>query len=611
MRRLRWTRWPSSCSASSMKTRERQREEAAEPSREVRLRGLAVSPGVAVGSIHLRDAGAVPVPEYLIAASQVPREITRFATAVKAAEKQLAKLREKAASVHGASAEELFFLLEAHSQMLRSGQLREGVERRVREERRNAESALASEIEQILSVFDAIDDPYLRTRGDEVRQVGQRILRHLTDRAYQGFGRLARNSLVMAEEVTPADTALMDPKRVIGFASVLGGAEGHTAVMARSLGLPAVLGVAELLRHARSGDMAIVDGDEGLVIIDPRRETLDFYRRRRASQLRSNRSLQRLRDVPAVTRDGVPVSLQANVELPSDVEQCVAAGAEGVGLLRTEYLFMNREDLPDEEEQIASIRHILNGLPEGRVTVRTLDVGGEKIASALGHHLAEAANPALGLRAVRLSLRVPELLESQLSAALRANEEGRLRILLPMIVNVEEIRLVRRKMKEVARKLASQGFSLPHSLPPLGIMIEVPGAALAADQLAEEADFFAIGTNDLIMYTLAIDRSDERVAYLYDPLHPAVLRLIHFAVDAARRRNRPVSVCGEMAGDARFLPFFLGLGIRELSMRPTALPRIKQRLLRLEAAACEELTSRMLSQSDAQEIRRLLDAFNG
>lgn len=603
---------PLSYSAGSMKTEgPSTKQETAETSPEVRLKGLAVSPGVGIGTLHLRDGGSVPVPEYLISASQVPREINRFISAVNAAEKQLAKLRDKAASVHGASAEELFFLLEAHSQMLRSSQLREGVERRVREERSNAEAALAAEIDQILSVFEGIDDPYLRSRGDEVRQVGQRILRHLTDHAYQGFSRLSRNSVVIAEEVTPADAALMNPKRIVGFATVLGGAEGHTAVMARSLGLPAVLGVAELLRHGRSGATVIIDGNEGLVIIDPVADTLAHYRRRRASQLRSHRSLQRLRDLPAVTRDGVRVSLQANIELPTDIEQCVAAGAEGVGLLRTEYLFMNREDLPGEEEQVASIRQVLSGLPEGQVTVRTLDVGGEKIASALGHHITEAANPALGLRAVRLSLRVPELLEAQLSAALRADTAGRLRILLPMIVNVEEIRRVRETMAKVARRLQAQGVRVPDPLPPLGIMIEVPGAALAADALAEEADFFALGTNDLIMYTLAIDRSDERVAYLYDPLHPAVLRLIHFAVDSALRKDKPISVCGEMAGDSRFLPFFLGLGIRELSMRPTALPRVKQRLRRLEATACRVLTEKILAQSNPEEIKRLLDEFNG
>jgi len=599
------------CSASSMKIEDKSEERPTETSQEVRLTGLGVSPGVGIGSLHLRDGGNVPYPEYLISASQVPHEIDRFISAVNAAEKQLSKLREKAASVHGASAEELFFLLEAHSHMLRSSQLREGVERRVREERRNAEAALAAEIDQILAVFEGIDDPYLRSRGDEVRQVGQRILRHLTDHAYQGFSRLSRNSVVLAEEVTPADAALMDPKRIVGFATVLGGAEGHTAVMARSLGLPAVLGVAELLRYGRSGAIAVIDGNEGLVIIDPAPDTLAHYRRRRAAQLRSNRSLQRLRDLPAVTKDGVRVSLQANIELPSDIEQCRVAGAEGVGLLRTEYLFMNRQDLPDEEEQIASIREVLEGLPSGEVTVRTLDVGGEKIASALGRHIAEAANPALGLRAVRLSLRVPELLETQLSAALRADGGGRLRILLPMIVNVEEIRLVRQMMIKVARRLRLQGVEVPDPLPPLGVMIEVPGAALAADALAEEADFFALGTNDLIMYTLAIDRSDERVAYLYDPLHPAVLRLIHFAVQAALRRGKPVSVCGEMAGDPRFLPFFLGLGIRELSMRPMALPRIKQRLRRLEARACEKLAQEMLTHSDGEQIKQLLDEFNG
>ncbi|WP_366556633.1 phosphoenolpyruvate--protein phosphotransferase [Aquibaculum sediminis] len=579
------------------------------PRGETRLQGLAVAPGIGIGTAHLRDGSRIPVPEYLISAAQVPKEISRFTVAVQAAERQISKLRSKAGSTHGASAEELTYLLEAHAQMLRSGQLREGVERRVRDERRNAEAALAIEIDQIVGFFEAMDDSYLRTRGEEVRQVGQRILRHLTDQAYQGFGELGRNSLVFAEEVTPADTALMDPRRVVGFASVLGGAEGHTAIMARSLGIPAVLGVAELLRHARNSAAAIVDGNEGLVILDPTPETLESYRRRRAGQLRSTRALKRLRDLPAVTRDGTRVTLQANLELPSDVEQAVAAGAEGVGLLRSEYLFMNRDDLPEQEEQADSIRHILGGLPEGPVTVRTLDVGGEKLASALGHHLGEATNPALGLRAVRLSLRVPELLETQLAAILQADVGGRLRILLPMIVNVEELRMVRRTLNSVARKLAAQGRPVPHPLPPLGVMIEVPGAALAADALAPEADFFAIGTNDLIMYTLAIDRGDERVAYLYDPLHPAVLRLIHFAVDVALRHGKPVSVCGEMAGDPRYLPLFVGLGVRELSMRPTALPRIKQSLRRLDASACRTLAEAMLREHDRETIQHLLESF--
>lgn len=582
---------------------------------EVRLQGLGVAPGVGIGPVHLRDAGTIAVPEYRVAANAVEREIGRFAKAVSQAERQLAKLRGKAGRVHGASAEELGFLLEAHAQMLRSGQLREGVARRVREQRCNAEAAVAAEIEQILTAFAAMDDPYLRSRGEEVRQVGQRLLRNLTDRGYQGFGPLSRGALIFSEEVTPADTALMDPTTVGGFASVLGGAEGHTAIMARSLGLPAVLGVAELLRRAQGGATAIIDGDEGLVILDPASETLETYRRRRAAQLRATRALTRLRDLPAVTRDGVRIALEANLELPGEVVQAVAAGAEGVGLLRTEFLFMNRDDLPGEAEQTRAVADILAGLPAGGVTVRTLDVGGEKLASALGEHLGEAANPALGLRAIRLSLRVPALLETQLAAILRAGAAegaaGRLRILLPMIGGVGELRTVRRILLKVARRLVAEGAAIADPLPPVGVMIEVPGAALAADALAAEADFFAIGTNDLIMYTLAIDRGDERVAHLYDPLHPAVLRLVHFAVDAALRRGKPVSVCGEMAGDPRYLPLFVGLGVRELSMSPKALPRVKQRLRRLDAVACRALARQMLTQHDREEIGRLLEAFEG
>lgn len=590
---------------------------AAAAATETRLQGLGVSPGVGIGPIYLREPGAVQVPEYQVPAAQAPREIERFAEAVRRAERQLAKLRDKAGAVHGASAEELGFLLEAHAQMLRSRQLSEGVARRIRERRCNAEAAVAAEIEQIVGAFAAIDDPYLRSRGDEVREVGQRLLRNLTARGYQGFAPLPRNSLIFAEEVTPADTALMDPRRIAGFASVLGGAEGHTAIMARALGLPAVLGVAELLRQAHSGAPAIIDGDEGLVVLDPAAATLEAYRRRRAQQLRVTRSLTRLRDLPAVTRDGTRVALQANLELPLEVAQATAAGAEGVGLLRTEFLFMNRDDLPDEAEQTQAIRHILAGLPGGGVTVRTLDVGGEKLASALGAHLGESANPALGLRAIRLSLRVPELLETQLAAILRAGAAapsapgaaGRLRILLPMIVGLDEIRAVRRCLRKVARQLVAAGVEVAQPLPPVGIMIEIPGAALAADALAAEADFFAIGTNDLIMYTLAIDRGDERVAHLYDPLHPAVLRLVHFAVDAALRRGRPVSVCGEMAGDPRYLPLFVGLGVRELSMSPKALPRVKQRLRRLDAAACTRLAREILTRNDRDAIAALLDAF--
>ncbi|SMF62797.1 phosphoenolpyruvate--protein phosphotransferase [Tistlia consotensis] len=573
------------------------------------LQGLGVAPGIAIGAVYLARGAELRVPRYQIPARRAKPEVERYEAAIRQAMRQLDKLRAKAEAFHGASAEELGFLLEAHGQMLRSGRLREGVRRRIVEERNNAEYAVAAEIEAIAEAFGSVEDDYLAARAEEVRQVGHRILRNLTERTFSSFAELPAGSVILAEEVTPADTALMDPHKVGGFASVLGGAEGHTAIMARSLGIPAVLGVAELLAHAAQGAPVIVDGDQGLVVLNPTKRRLESYRKRQLKQHAESRSLGRLRDLPAETLDGCRVRLLANLELPGEVEPSLAAGAEGVGLLRTEFLFMNRDDLPDEDEQAAILTAVVKGMAGRPVTVRTLDVGGEKLATALGAHLGESANPALGLRAIRLSLRVPELLEAQLAAILRAGAHGPVRMLLPMVASVEEVRAVRVILQKVVARLRRRGVAIADPLPPLGAMIEIPGAALAADALIREVDFFAIGTNDLIMYTLAIDRGDERVAHLYDPLHPAVLRLIHFAADAALRAGKPVSVCGEMAGDPRFAGLFVGWGIRELSMRAPAIPQVKRRLRAMDSGGAGRLVATAMLESDRAAVSRLLEAF--
>ncbi|MEX0758425.1 MAG: phosphoenolpyruvate--protein phosphotransferase, partial [Tistlia sp.] len=367
--------------------------------------------------------------------------------------------------------------------------------------------------------------------------------------------------------------------------------------------------VADLLAQAAQGQPVIVDGDQGLVVLSPTKRRLESYRKRLTRQQAENQSLGRLRDLPAETRDGCRMTLQANLELPSEVGPALAAGAEGVGLLRTEFLFMNRDDLPDEDEQTEVLTRVVEGMDGRPVTVRTLDVGGEKLATALGPHLGASANPALGLRAIRLSLRVPELLEAQLAASLRAGVAGPVRILLPMVSSVEEVRAVRAVLQRVEARLRRRGVPIASPTPPLGAMIEIPGAALAADALIREVDFFAIGTNDLIMYTLAIDRGDERVAYLYDPVHPAVLRLIHFAADAALRAGKPVSVCGEMAGDPRYAGLFVGWGIRELSMRAPAIPQVKRRLRAMDCRAASRFVSSVMLESDRAAVTRLLDSF--
>ncbi len=572
--------------------------------------GLAVSPGVAIGPAHLRDSGEIQVLEYKVPVAKVSAEKARFQAAVGRAKRQLAKLKSKAETYHGAAAEELGFLLDAHLQMLGSSRLLSGVEQRIGETRQNAEAAVMAEIAEIAQAFDQMDDAYLQARGEEVREVGLRVVRTLSDQKLTDFSTLPRGSIIVAETITPADTALMDPAQIGGFATVLGGAEGHTAIMARSLGLPAVLGVADLMVGVKTGETMIVDGSSGLVIVNPKDSVLADYQRRRRALERAAKALARLRDVAAETRDGERVFLQANLELPREVGQAVAVGAEGVGLLRTEFMFMNRDDLPDEEEQYRALKEIVEGLAGRTVTVRTLDVGGEKLASALGGTLGEAVNPALGLRAIRLSLTEPKLLETQLSAILRAGAHGRLRILLPMITSVAEVREVRKMLTNLIRRLKRRRVKIADPPPPLGVMIEVPGAALAADSLARVADFFAIGTNDLTMYTLAIDRAEERVAHLYNPLHPAVLRLVQFSIEAALRARIPVSVCGEMAGDPRFTALFLGLGVRELSMTVNSLPRVKSRILSLDLQAATRRVSVIMDQFDTGRIAALLDDFN-
>ena len=577
---------------------------------EQRLPGLAVSPGIAIGPAHIVEGGDLPVAENHVPQGEIDAERHRFAEAVTVSLKQLRKVKAKAAGLPGSAAEEVGYLIDAHLSMLSNSRLVRGVDERITRTRINAERAVQIEIDEIAESFAAMRDPYLAARIEDIRVVGTRLIRNLIKKPYVAYSAVPEGAVILAEELTPADTALIDPERVVGFAAVSGGAESHTAIVARALGLPAVLAVPGLLHRAQAGVTAVIDGIDGYVIINPSAETIREYEARRDAVARERRGLARLRRLPAITRDGVEITLEGNLELPIELQQALANGAMGLGLVRSEFLYMNRDDLPGEEEQYAVFSALVRGMDGKPVTVRTFDLGGDKIARSLSGHGVEPANPALGLRAIRLSLQDRRLLDPQLAAMLRAANDGPLRILLPMISTASEIRRVREAVDQVARRLRRRGVRLPNPLPPLGAMIEVPGAALAADALAAEADFFAIGTNDLIQYTLAIDRSDEQVAHLYNPLHPAVLRLIQFAVEAALRRGMPISVCGEMAGEPRFTPLLLGLGLRNLSMAPRNIPRVKQRIRSLDMVAATRRARAIMDQSDTGRIAALLDDFN-
>ncbi|MDA1089638.1 MAG: phosphoenolpyruvate--protein phosphotransferase [Proteobacteria bacterium] len=580
------------------------------PQKEQHFVGLGVAVGIAIGPAYVRQSGAVDVRERKIAKKAVEAEKKRLDVAVRLARRQIRRLQTRTTAKSGANGEELTFLLDAYLRMLQDSRLVRGAEQRIVDFQINAEAAVKAEIAAIAAVFHAMDDSYIAARIDDIREVGNRLLRNLTKTPVKPFSAVPEGSIIVAEQLTPADTAQLDPTLVAGAAVVGGSAEGHTAIMARALGLPTVLGVAGLTGDVRTGDTIIVDGTAGRVVVNPTQSTIAAFERRRTEHLKQTRLLERLRNLPAVTRDGTEVVLQANVELPIEMAMVTHAGATGIGLLRSEFLFMNREDVPSEDEQVEQLRSVISVMGKRPVTVRTLDVGAEKPVAALLSGIDADAVSNLGLRGIRLSLVQPDILETQFRAILRAANTGNVRILLPMISAVAEVRQARDILKKAAAKLTRRGITVPNPLPALGVMIEVPGAALAADALAQHSDFFSIGSNDLTMYTLAIDRGNEHVAHLFNPLHPGLLRLLQFTADAALRARIPIAICGEMAGDPRYTALLLGLGIRELSMTPSSIPLVKQRIREMDMAAANHRAGVIMDQVDSGRIAMLLDDFN-
>jgi phosphotransferase system enzyme I (PtsI) len=572
--------------------------------------GLGVSPGIGIGKAYVREVGIIAIPEYRIAESDIAQEVKRFRKAVARSRQQIRRMRKKTDTMHDAAGEEMGFLLDAYFQMLKGSRLIRGAEERITNKAMNAEAAVRAEIREITKGFSDMKDPYLAARATDICDVGNRVMRNLTKTPIKPFSSVPAGSIVVAEELTPADTAQLNPKSISGFCTMLGGAEGHTAIMARALGLPAALGAAGLMRGVSSGDTIIVDGNTGIVVINPDEKTLACYIKRKEEHERQIQRLAGLRKRPAITLDGTEIELQANVELPIEADMVRQAGAAGIGLLRSEFMFMNRTDIPSEDEQYDSFRILVEQMKGKPVTIRTLDIGGDKISAAMVNRFGNSVVSALGLRGIRLSLAKPEILETQFRAILRAGAHGPVRILLPMVTNAAEVRKARDIMARAARRLKRRGVPISLPLPPIGVMIEVPGAALAADTLAQAADFFSIGTNDLTMYTLAVDRSDKQVAHIYDSLHPAVLRLIQATGNAALRARIPVAICGEMAGDPRLAALLLGLGFRELSMTASSIPRVKQRIRSLDIIAADHRARVIMDQVDSGRIATLLDDFN-
>lgn len=585
--------------------------------REKCFSGQAVSPGVAIGPLYEVVESALTISRTNLRPEDRSAELLRLDDAVLRSRLQVEKLKSRLAALPDDSEAEIAPLLDVYLHMLAPSRLLRGVKSRIQENGQNAEAAMYDEAEMQagLILAQSGDDKAGRLRrAEEVRELARRLIRNLTRQPFRSFADLPQGCILAAEDLRPAEAALIKPQQFAGIVTSEGGLEGHTAVMLRALGLPTVLGVSGLLGKNRDGSLAIIDGESGEVILNPSKPSLEAARKKLSVQHRQRRALAMLQNLPAQTRCGTLIDLQANLELPFELNMIAGSGAHGIGLVRSEFMFMNREHLPDENTLTQIYLAIVEAMDGDPVTIRLLDWGADKEIEALSRYLPATPepNPALGLRGIRVLLQHQELLETQLAAILRAAAFGPVRIMLPMVSVVGEVIETREVMRKVWRRLKRRrNLPLPEKMPPLGIMVETPAAALATPVFAHYTDFFSIGTNDLTMYTLAADRSSSCGLELYDPLEPAVLRLIHLTVSFAAAAGVPVSVCGELASRPQVTPLLLGLGLRQLSMNGNAVPLVKRQVRASVMTECERLANEALAAPDAQAVRRLLDQAGG
>ena len=566
-----------------------------------RLVGVGASPGIAIGLAHVL-ASRVDIHERRISAEQVEPEIDRFEKALHDTDDQLARIQTQLAATEGDDHQ--YRILEAHRLMLSDVHLVERARKLIRDEKTAAEWAVRKALDQIQAVFEKIEDPYFRDRKSDVALVGERLLRTLVGRRESTSAEDApKGSIAVAHELSPADAAQLGRAEAAGFCTEGGGRTSHTAIVARALGLPYVVGVEGLGHRVWSGMTVVIDGFRGEVILDPDAEALRRYEARADVHRARAQRLAAIRDVPSQTTDGTVVHLHANVEMLEEIPIAVDLGAESVGLFRTEFLYLERNELPSEEEQYAHAVAALKSVGGRPITFRTLDLGGDKLPPSV--RMPVGTNPAMGLRSIRYSLRRTDIFRTQLRALHRAAAVGPTQILLPLISGVAELRATKQLCLQVVEELRRE--NVPHAdQVPLGVMIETPSAALIADMLAAECDFLSIGTNDLIQYALAADREDEHVGYLYHPLHPAILRAVRQTVVGAERMGKPVAMCGDMAGDPILAWVLIGLGLRHLSMAPRQIPVLKSIIRSTQIADAERLLAQALTMSTETEIEELV-----
>jgi phosphotransferase system enzyme I (PtsI) len=565
------------------------------------LRGIGVSQGIAIGKAFLLKRSKLDVSKHAqIPPEKIPGEVERFKTAIEETRRNLVTIRER---IQQRGYQEAGRIIDAQLMIIEDRALVDRTIQHIQEDKLDATSALKSTLQDIRKAFEDIGDEYLRERKSDIDFLGERIMGNLLGKEQEFISKIQDKVILVANDLSPVDTANLDVNKVLGFVTDRGGKTSHTAIMARALEIPAVVGLESITQEVNAGDMIIVDGIIGVVIVNPSPETLREYADKRQRYDELEKELFRYRQLPAETRDGFRIKVYANIELVEELPSVLDHGAEGIGLYRTEFLFLNRKDLPTEEEHFAIYKSVVEEISPHPVTIRTLDLGGDKFISQI--ELAEEMNPAMGLRAIRFCLKEVGVFKTQLRAILRASVFGNVRLMFPMISGYQEIIQIKAILQEVMDDLTRENVSFDRDLQ-IGIMIEIPSAATIADILAREVDFFSIGTNDLIQYSLAIDRVNEHVSYLYEPLHPAVIRLISTVIEAAHNAGIRVSMCGEMAGESMYVPILVGLGLDELSMNALSILKVKKMIRSVSYKEAREFAKQIFKLSTAAEIEEYL-----
>jgi phosphoenolpyruvate-protein phosphotransferase (PTS system enzyme I) len=564
------------------------------------FKGIAASPGIAIGKAFLYNSEDVSVPKKKIKAHEIPHEIARFEEALMKTRSELMAIRNNISLEMGTKHGDIF---NAHLLVLEDRMIIDEVITRLRGQKYNVEYIFEDVLKKYITAFQKMDDEYLRERITDIEDVGKRLIRNLLGKKKQTLFDIPPKSIVVAYDLAPSDTATMHRKHIMGFVTDIGGKTSHTAIMAKSLEIPAVVGLENITENVKNGDVLIINGTTGNVYLNPNRPTITDHIREQKKLSKFDRELQDLKSLPAETKEGHRVELGANIELPDEIPGVILHGAEGIGLYRTEYFYMNRVGLPTEEEHYQAYKSVVEKIKPNALTIRSLDLGGDKFLSQLD--VPKEMNPFLGWRAIRLSLARPELFKVQLRAVLRASVHGKIRLMYPMISGVEELEAANKCLEEARQELKARKIPFGRNLE-TGVMIEVPSAALIADILASKVDFFSIGTNDLIQYSLAVDRVNEKIAYLYEPAHPAVLRLLKSIIDAGHAKGIWVGMCGEMAGEPKFAPLLIGLGLDEFSVPAPYLLRIKKIIRSINYEDAKDMVQQALELSTGREVEALV-----